>query len=341
MKILEYYKTNLGLMLKNPSDYYSKPEHIRINGIPLSAIMEGNTYNGWVLLQGTDAITSYEQFTTGQNKHVGYELKIPTLANDSIPAKLSLEDVAGSYDEDGDWYWTKYAELQSLYNNTYEKAPDEWKPVEFTTKLLRELHIDNLEKPVQMQVKMCQEGSWKTVTNTVDLSGIVRYSDLEKMLTPEFMLHERPCSLTSEQVYKIVREHVRTNIDGKYARITSDYEFCFEVARRISIKPFDKRVDVRKTSRSKPKFVTQTVTTKEVKVFEMTYCPKNYGNYTPIAGWQANNLKEMAEQIKDYLDELMAEINRPVKECEVCGGTGHVGLEKVGANDRRGIANEN
>lgn len=336
MKTLEYYKTNLGLMLKNPADYYSKPEHIRINGIPVSTIMEGNTYNDWILLQGTDSITSYEQFTTGQNKHVGYELKVPTLASDDIPAKLFLEEVGEYYDGVYEEIcWKNYNHLRSLYNNVYEKEPDEWKPVEFTTKLLREIHIDNLEKPVDMKVSFMQEGAYKTVAQTADLSSIVCYSDLEKMLTPEFLLHERPCSLTSEQVYKIVRHHIKNNIIGQYATITSDYDFCFTVKRKIAVKPFQVQKTVKNTPRPRPKLVTNTVQHKEVELFQMTHTGSNYQRYTPIAGWQANNLKEMAEQIKGYLDELMAEINRPVKECEHCAGTGHVGLDKIGTNDRR------
>jgi hypothetical protein len=135
-------------------------------------------------------------------------------------------------------------------------------------------------------------------------------------------------------VYKIVRDYVRTHIDGKYARITSDYDFCFDVCRKIGIKPFTKRVSVRKTPRSQPKYVNQSVEHKEVKLFEMTYSPKNYSGYTPIQGWQANNLKEMAEQVRSYLTELMDEINRPVQECSACGGTGCVDAGKIETNKR-------
>jgi hypothetical protein len=60
---------------------------------------------------------------------------------------------------------------------------------------------------------------------------------LERMLTPEFALHERPCSITSKQTYDIVRYYVKENIDPKQAEVTSDYDFCFTVKKKVAIKP--------------------------------------------------------------------------------------------------------
>ena len=51
---------------------------------------------------------------------------------------------------------------------------------------------------------------------------------------------------------------------------------------------------------------------------------RGYRDYTCVEGWTANNLREMQEQIKDYLEDLMYNLNLPLKECECCGGTGHV-----------------
>lgn len=326
------YRTNLGLFLKNPKRYYESMSNIKINGHPLP---ETAAHTDWILLKDVQDITSYETMQKGAQKLVGFTLKIASVANDEIPLNLSLDDVQQYYDDDEEeTCWKNYSDLQALYKPVYEQTADEWMVQEFKLNVLRELQIDSYDKPVEMKVSMLEEGGWSKRTGTYDLSAIVRYSDIERMLTPEFLMHERPCSLTSEQVYKIVRDYIRTHIDGKYARITSDYDFCFTVKRLVAIKPYNVQKSVKKTSRSRPKLVTQTVSYKEVDLFEMTSAKDAYKGYTVIQGWQANNLKEMSEQVSSYLAELMEEINRPVQECPTCSGTGCVDAGKIETNKR-------
>jgi hypothetical protein len=344
MKNLMAYKTNLGMYIAESGSYgYTSAftsavgslDRWKVNGKLLSDIAQPTHFTKWVFLQGVDEIMSIEDLKRGNTVTTGFTLKIPTLANEEIPLNLSIEQVEQYWNNDlEDWAWKNYNEYRALYKPVTETLPDSWEPIEFSVNVIQHLQIDKVENPIEMKVGVMDTGGWTSKSNIYELSSIVRYSDIEKMLTPEFLLHERPCSLSSEQVYKIVRDYVRTHIDGKYARITSDYDFCFDVCRKIGIKPFTKRVSVRKTPRSQPKYVNQSVEHKEVKLFEMTYSPKNYSGYTPIQGWQANNLKEMAEQVRSYLTELMDEINRPVQECSACGGTGCVDAGKIETNKR-------
>lgn len=338
------YKTNLGLFIScsygqswvsSFNSAVGSLDRWKVNGVLLRELAVPTHHPNWVLLP-VQEITSVEDKVYSRQQVVGYTLKMPELANEKIPLYLTRADAGPHYDEDyEDTVWKNYNEYRPLYKEVVETTAEGWTPVEFSVKILRELKIDNLESPVEMKVSILRAGTWGgTEKEELDLSSIVCYSDIEKMLTPEFLLHERPCQLTSKQAYEIVRSHIKDNINPAYARVTSDYNFCFTVSRKMAIKPYNVQVDKRKTSRSKPKFVTQAVTHKEVAIFEMTFSPENYKGYTPIAGWQANNLKEMKEQIESYLTELMDEINRPVQECQACSGTGCTDVAPIGTNDR-------
>ena len=155
-------------------------------------------------------------------------------------------------------------------------------------------------------------------------------------------MHTRPCTLTSQQVYKIVRAHIQNNIDGKVARITSNYDFCFEVQRVVQHKPVEiKREKLTASLKSyrPPRFTTSVSTNKLVKLFSMTWAgagkgTKGYGDYPIIDGWKADSLQELYDNMQQYLSDLMQEINKPVVECLHCNGTGQV-TKTVETNARK------
>jgi len=342
MTKIEAYKTNLGLFVRVINGRYISP-NVKVNGIPGDKFREiriqPNSYttNAWVFLEGIDEISSYEYLKPGSDILTGFILKIASIANDEIPLELSIDQVAPYTDDDGDYRWRNYSDLQQLYKPLHVKSEDTWQQEEIEVIVLRALTIDSYESPIQMKVTRDFTSTWTDKPSEVDLSSIVVYEDIERLLTPEFLLHERPCVLTSGQVYGIVRHHIKTNINSRYARVTSDYDFCFTVKRKIAVKPITTRTEIKNArgrSFARPKFKTTTTDFREVEIFEMTPADKRYSGYTPIAGWQANNLQEMKEQIEAYLKELMEEINRPVQECPHCNGTGHLLDGKIQTNDR-------
>ena len=171
-------------------------------------------------------------------------------------------------------------------------------------------------------------------TKEIDLSSVVRYDELEEMLTPEFLLCIRPCCLTSKQSYVIIRQYVKDNINSKMAVITSDYNFCFTVKKKINIKPLTQTWEEKKKngkSYARPRVHSKKIEYTQKEVFEMTNNEDNYKGYTVIPGFKGASLADLAENIKLYLDELIHFINSPVSECEHCNGTGHI-IEKF--NDR-------
>ena len=279
MITFEAYSTNLGVFLKDAGGYSKR----RINGIPTDQFQHievpPNSYTRatWMFLEGAQKIETYEVLKQGANVHTGYILKISSVANDEIPLELSLTDANAVYDDEAEEFkWCgHYSELQALYKPVHVKSEDVWVAEEFEVKVLRSLQIDSFEAPAKMEVKQT-EGNYKGTEKTVDLASIVVYDDIERLLTPEFMLHERPCILSSAQMYSIVRRHIKDNIDSKCATITSDYDFCFTVKRKVAIKPLTTKTEI-KTARGRsyaqPKFKTSAVQHKEVEIFEMAPKP--------------------------------------------------------------------
>ncbi len=322
---LKAYKTNLGLFVEPQNSVYG--EH-RLNGsIPL--------VTGWNHLKDVHEITSYEVLSAGQNLLVEYTLKISSVACDEIPLSLSPEQVSAYYDDVNDEYrWRNFEEYRALYKPVYEQQPSEWKESPFELTVIREIQIDNYEKPIEMkigtQVKM-QSPSWNV---SDELAKVVLYEDIERILTPEFLLHERPCQLAPTQLYSVIRNYVKVNINPKAAFVSSDYDFCFSVKKRIAIKPVTTKTEVFKPNGRRyatPKFTQKTVASKDEIIFEMA--PKEYQKYPVLTHWYADNLKDMAEQLKQYLDKLMAEINAEVEECQHCNGCGAI-VKKIDTNDR-------
>lgn len=327
---LKAYKTNLGLFIQQEG--YPKYESYKLNGVDIK-----HPSSEWLLLKDVHHIDFFEIMKKGSPKHTGYTLKISSIASEEIPLNLSVEDVEPYTDDDGDTGWKNYSDFQALYKAVYEPVPDVWEQLPVEVEVVREIHIDNYENPVKMSVgtsvKM-QDPQW----NTSDLlDKVVLYEDLERILTPEFLLHERPCQLAPMQLYSIIRNWIKVNINPKAAYITSDYDFCFTVKRRVTIKPLTIKTEVKKQngrSYATPKFNTKQVSFKDEILFEMA--PKAYNSYPVLEHWHASSLMEMAEQLKNYLDILMQEINTEAEECPHCKGLGAI-VNNIGTNDRSGV----
>ena len=153
----------------------------------------------------------------------------------------------------------------------------------------------------------------------------VFYSLLDRIMYPSILLSQRPCCLSSEQTYKIVRRFIQDNIDSRWASITSDHDFCFTVKRRLRLPaPKEYTVNVNAFSKRKPRCQRRTETEHEETCFEMTYSPKNYDRYTPIKGFTAKTQPELNEKINEYCQALIRDINAPLKDCPQCSGSGVV-----------------
>lgn len=110
---------------------------------------------------------------------------------------------------------------------------------------------------------------------------------------------------------------MKANINGKYATITSDYDFCFTVKKVIYHTPEKYTVNI---SKRKPKYETRYRRNREIVIFESA--PKPYNNYTVQKSISGENHKDLEMKVDKYLKDLIEEINKPLIECECCKGMG-------------------
>lgn len=148
------------------------------------------------------------------------------------------------------------------------------------------------------------------------------------LLKGEFEISSyRPCELTSKQTYRIIRHHVKENINHNYGVITSDYDFCFTVMKRIPIKPYVISSEIKRDngkSYRPPRFKHHEKKYNTWELFEMTNSEDRYKGYTVIPGFKGDSLADLYDNIKTFLDDLMNHINAPIIECEHCNGYGHI-----------------
>lgn len=322
------YKTEKGLFYATTDFDYNKQRKDIYNKLVNGKIpVQSEWKKDWYFLEGEDSITSITEEKFGGYGEAYWELRDhSTHIEGIIPIKLSPEE-ADEFEDDG-WYigsGSKYYVYRGLYTRKQERLPNTTVDVEHEIDYKGTLQQSLVENDYSsMKISLLEKSGWSEKQIEVDLSKIVHYYELEELLTPDLVLHNRPCFIGTDTTYKIVRNYIKNNIDPKHARITSDYDFCFTVKKKVHIKPIVHQTEQKKKngrSYAKPKFTTTTIEHKEVEIFEM--CPsKTYQKYTPIKGFKGDSLKDLVENIKLYLEELMFIINRPVKECESCGGTG-------------------
>jgi hypothetical protein len=153
---------------------------------------------------------------------------------------------------------------------------------------------------------------------------------------PDILLPSRPCKLTSQQMYKIVREYIKQNINYTYATITSDYNFCFTVQKKIILdNPYENKTEIKKQnghSYHPPKYNTKYTKDRLVPIFEMTYSPENYKGYTSIPEMWGENQEDLKEKVDRYCQELIEIINKPLVDCPHCHGEGVILQDKIKFN---------
>lgn len=191
-----------------------------------------------------------------------------------------------------------YQEVCNLYTGVYDTLPDTVELVEVEWDIIAELP----------NYTMSSKRYKTSVVHTID-----------KITTPPVLLSEVPCKISGQELYKVIREHVKRNIDGRYARVTSDYDFSFTVMKSLRYNdPIPYKV-TEGTGR-KQKTVTKYNTHSEVRVFNMGDNSKGYGSWPePIT---ADNYDELEKKVDSYLRELMEEINKPLMVCPTYNGSG-------------------
>jgi hypothetical protein len=211
--------------------------------------------------------------------------------------ELTPKVINNSYIDDE----SEYYEVKGLYDFKYETEPAGFEEILFEINVIEEI-----------------DGEFEIIKTDYQL----QHSILDKIQTHSVMLHTRPCYLSKEESYKIIRNHVKANIDPRYAKVTSDYDFCFTVRKVIDLyKPHEYTIDVnRNYSRRKPKYEKRYNTVKEVTVYEVA--PKTYNAYPIVEPFTGKDYEDLKNNIDTFLHNLMEMINEPVVECDHCKGRG-------------------
>lgn len=255
-----------------------------------------------------------------------FVLKNPVLADriDDLELEFDLEE-HGYFDYDGDEQWHLKGDLEqytSLYNITSDVKKGELEDVEFDIEIVHQ--IDTEIKQVEIRYPAGKQRFVSEWRQTHITNGRIKRDPIDKILFPTILHPLRPGTLSRDEIYKIVRQHVKDNINNDVAKITSDYDFCFRVEWRVKrATPRKYTVDVNAhKKRARKKLVERTQTHDSVECFAMTNKASGYQNYPVISGLTADNDAELKAQLDQYLDDLMEHINQEGAQCTACNGNG-------------------
>lgn len=267
-----------------------------------------------------------------------FELKNPEMASDKIPAKL-LKDEAVMLIEGSSWetrWRPELAHLVSLYDEKSDKVDRPPLDLPFELNILMEM--DALQPPQNFEYSTGTEyNTWnykheeKSATNKS-----LEVCLLDQLTFPAIMHHTRPCRLSSVEVYKVLRQAIIKGINPEVARITINYDFCFNVAKLVPLpKPEHYKSCTNPFSRGRKHYFDWVQTHKELPFFQMTHDKSNYENYTPIDPLIGKDADDLKVKLDSLIGETLRAINKPIKLCEHCGGLGYKSSYPASPTNRR------
>ena len=252
-----------------------------------------------------------------------YEIKDKELESKKLPSIIKYEDMK-NYDED----------IFSLYEYKEDKQNPILVDVDCDIHIIME--VENFEVPPVINYNAIKTDSFSDKEFTITNKNI-EHQLFDKIIFPEIMLHTRPCSISSQKLFSLVRQHIKENINSKLAKITSDYDFCFTVKKVVPLiepQTVSHQNIFARTKKERNKIHYTTKTFKEIEIFEMTHDQSKYNNYTVINPIFANNETELKNKIDEFLDNLMSIINKPLQMCDYCGGSGYIEeIKKIKQSD--------
>lgn len=254
-----------------------------------------------------------------------YVLKDKSMISDKIPLQLQKDEVSYN-DEDYGLKWKEaYSHLSSLYNLEWDEIEQPDKIIDFTYEQI--LEVDELRNIKDINWEIYRTSWTHEGTRKVNIDDF-KYQLIDKIIFPKIYYQQHcPVTLPSKRLYDIIRFYIKSNIDLKVAEITSDYDFCFTVKKRVKLQePKEIKVEQLKAngkSFSKPKFTTKIHHyAGSYEIFKMTHKEKGYSGYPILPDLIAENINKLEEKVDNILNKLIEFINKPVSICPCCNGTG-------------------
>jgi len=259
-----------------------------------------------------------QQKIAGQRINCRYEIKNKNLISDQLPMVIPYEDRDNHESE----------VLDSLYEYEYDIDEPTLENIDCEFSVVCE--INNFEEPVKFDYEAVHKYDYSDKVYHITNVNI-KHQLFDKMIFPEVVLHNRPCSLSSKEVYDITRQYVREHIDNSKAKITSDYDFCFDVKKIIPLiepETISYQNIFARTKKERNKINYSVKKCNEVSIFSMTNKQENYKGYTAIDNIIANSEVELKDKLDEWLTTLINQINKPLELCSHCNGTGYKGEVK-------------
>lgn len=198
-----------------------------------------------------------------------------------------------------------YEDVLGLYNNVYDIKEASIENVEFEINVVACIDDFKIErKQYEFSVSLLDQ---------INFHPVVRYT--------------LPCKMTRKQTYDIIREYVKQNINGKLARVCSDFDFHFAVEKIIALDVIESYfIDLNALSkRKKPNYEKRYRKDRRVIVLDIAWDSsgaKYTKNQEIIEPFEGENYDDMIKNMNAYLENLIEEINKPIVDCPHCHGLG-------------------
>lgn len=324
-------KTPRGLYLSDDNDVREKWSTSR--SLLGSCIVNGQKvkptfHKHWHFAEGAQTIEAFTKMENQPRINHRFELIDPSFANDKVPLVIPRGEAGETEDYEFHWF-TKYKHLASLYELKSDEQPNAEVAVPFALEIVLELEEDLIDYG---SFRYPRPKKWRKDPQFYVTNDEAQHRALDGIVFPSLLLSFCPCRLTSRESYDVVREHVKRNYNKDVADVTSDYDFCFTVKKRIVLaEPYQYKKEVKNArgkSYKKRRYRTIYVADRSMEVFEMTCRDDNrrsitpYRGYTIIGGFEGKDEQDLQDNINAYLAELMDIINAPLVECSHCNGMG-------------------
>lgn len=235
-----------------------------------------------------------QQYGRDQYENTRYELKAGYPESELTPKVIHMSSLEDS----------QYEEVSGLYERKYDIKKGELEDVKYRINII------------------AKRDKFEFIKKEFE----VKYNLLDELNTYPDLLDEKPCYISSEKAYEIIRQYVKNHLDSRYVKITSDYDFHFEVAKKVKLaEPIKNVYDANKGTRKRKSNWVTTYTENKTISFLNIKTPKgiDYGKNCIIPKpFVGENYDDMVNKMNQYLENLIKEINTPYEECPHCKGWG-------------------
>lgn len=264
--------------------------------------------------------TKIEKIIPGKNINVRYELREGFTPSEKLPSVVTKEDF---FDDDYDPLYP-----ESAYERKCDQTPETKEEIQFEIDVIAEVDNENHLTGFEMPASEDRPSGCIDTNKRPIVESDIQHPLIDRLTFAPFLLPTRPCKLSSLDSYRIIREHIKRNINHDYAKITSDYDFCLTVVKRLELpEPFPYQVDVNAMyPRRKKKLVTRYNSHRDVVIYECAPRKdgKVYQKYSEAPCFEGKDQQDLENNIQQYLDDLMAHINEPLVSCKHCEGRGAI-----------------